>query len=62
MVLARSPQRALRHMPDQPPAAPGTGGEPVPPPPPLQAAPAAVRPPVRTEDARHDRSSEGDAA
>ncbi|MFJ3934449.1 hypothetical protein [Streptomyces sp. NPDC090029] len=57
-VLARSPLRALRHMPDQPPAAPGTGGDPVPPPP---ARPAAVPAPARTEDDRHDRSPGGDA-
>ncbi|MFV0131646.1 MFS transporter [Streptomyces sp. HMX112] len=61
VVLARSPLRALRHMPDQPPAAPGTDGDPVPPPPLLQAAPAAVPTPVPTEDARHDRSPGGDA-
>lgn len=61
VVLARSPLRALRHMPEQPPATPGTGNDPLPPPHPLQAAPAAVPMPVRTEDARHDRSPGGDA-
>ncbi|WP_435057723.1 MFS transporter [Streptomyces sp. bgisy060] len=61
VVLARSPLRALRHMPDQPPAAPGTGGDLVPPPPAPRAAPAAVPAPARTEDARHDRSPGGDA-
>ncbi|MFG2836054.1 hypothetical protein [Streptomyces zaomyceticus] len=61
VVLAHSPLRALRHMPDQQPAAPRTGGDPVPPSPPLRTAPAAVPTPARAEDARHDRSPGGDA-
>ncbi|MEU0022310.1 hypothetical protein ABZ173_32150 [Streptomyces rochei] len=61
VVLARSPLRALLHMPDQPPSAPGTGGKPAPPPPVLRAAPAAVPTPACTEGARHDRSPGGDA-
>ncbi|MGW0537464.1 MFS transporter [Streptomyces sp. NPDC003032] len=60
VVLARSPLRALRHMPNQPAAAPGTGGDPVPPPT-LRTAPPAVPTPARTEDDRHDRSPGGDA-
>ncbi|MEV7839235.1 MFS transporter [Streptomyces albidoflavus] len=62
VVLARSPLRSLRHMPDQPPAAPGPGGEPVPPPPPPRTAAAVVPAPVHTEDARQKRLPGGDAA
>jgi MFS family permease len=61
VVLARSPLRALRHMPDRPPAAPGTDGDPVPSPLALRTAPAAVPMPARTEDDRHDCPSTGDA-
>jgi hypothetical protein len=61
VVLARSPLRALRHMPDRPPAAPAIGGDPVASP----LAPRAVLPsvptPARTEEDRHDRSPGGDA-
>ncbi|OII65546.1 hypothetical protein BJP40_01250 [Streptomyces sp. CC53] len=60
-VLSRSPLRALRQMPEMPPAAPGTGGDPVPSPLVLRTAPPAVPRPARTEDDRHDRSPGGDA-
>ncbi|MFE1875606.1 MFS transporter [Streptomyces sp. NPDC059496] len=60
IVLARSPLRALRHMPDQPPAAPRTGGDRVPSPPVPRTAPPAVPTAARTEDTRHDRSPGGD--
>lgn len=46
IVLARSPLRALRHMPDQPPVP--------------RTAPPAVPTAARTEDTRHDRSPGGD--
>ncbi|MHC3393941.1 MFS transporter [Streptomyces lavendulocolor] len=63
VVLARSPLRTLRQMPDQATAAPGTAGEPVPPtPPPPRTAAAAVPTPVHTEDARQNGSPGGDAA
>ncbi|MFI1436358.1 MFS transporter [Streptomyces lydicus] len=61
VVLARSPLRALWHMPDRPSAPPGTGGDPVPPPLALRTAPLAVPTPARMEDDRHDRSPGGDA-
>lgn len=60
VVLARSPLRALQHMPDQPPAAPRTGGDRVPSPPVPRTAPPAVPTAPRTEDTRHDRSPGGD--
>ncbi|WP_327378787.1 MFS transporter (plasmid) [Streptomyces sp. NBC_01216] len=61
VVLARSPLRALRHMPDQPPAAPRTSSEPVPSPPFPRTAPPAVPTPAHTEDAPHGHSPGGDA-
>ncbi|MFF9914723.1 MFS transporter [Streptomyces sp. NPDC013457] len=61
VVLARSPLRALRQMPDPPPALPGTGDDPVPSPLAPRTAPPAVPRPACTEDARHDRSLGGDA-
>ncbi|WP_328485960.1 MFS transporter [Streptomyces zaomyceticus] len=61
MVLARSPLRALRHMPDSPPAPPGPGDAPVPSPHAPRTAPPAVPTPARTEDDLHDRSPGGDA-
>ncbi|PCG87205.1 MFS transporter [Streptomyces sp. WZ.A104] len=60
-VLARSPLRALRHMPGSPPAPPGTGNAAVPSPHAPRTAPPAVPTPARTEDDRTDRSPGGDA-
>ncbi|WP_225827202.1 MFS transporter [Streptomyces naphthomycinicus] len=54
VVLARSPIRALRKMPD-PLAAP------LPSPPATRTSPPAVPTPARTDDARHDRALGGDA-
>jgi len=61
VLLSRSPLRALRHMPDPPPAAHGTGGDPVPSPLALGTAFPAVPRPARTKDDRHDRPPGGDA-
>lgn len=60
VVLARSPLRAMRHMPDRPPAAPGTGGDPGPSPFALRTAPLTGPTPARPEDDRQDRSPGGD--
>ncbi|WP_282697639.1 MFS transporter [Streptomyces sp. CC208A] len=61
VVLVRSPLRALRHMPDPPPARPGAPEPPVSSPLALRTASPAVPSPARTEDDRHDRSPGGDA-
>ncbi|MFE9137962.1 MFS transporter [Streptomyces sp. NPDC007355] len=61
VVLARSPLRALRHMPDRPPTSPRTGRDPVLSPLARGTAPPAVPTPARPEDDRHDRSPGGDA-
>ncbi|MER6719861.1 hypothetical protein [Streptomyces halstedii] len=58
VVLARSPIRALRQMPDQPAA-------PLPPAPADQTSPPAspaVPSSARTDDARHERALGGDAS
>ncbi|MET9017020.1 MFS transporter [Streptomyces olivaceoviridis] len=55
VVLARSPIRALRNMPD-PPAAP------LPSPPAARTSPPPVPTPARTDDTRHDRALGGDAS
>ncbi|MEU1458415.1 MFS transporter [Streptomyces avermitilis] len=54
VVLARSPIRALRQMPDPPAAA-------LPSPPAARTSHPSVPTPARTDDARHDRSLGGDA-
>ncbi|MEU9069866.1 MULTISPECIES: MFS transporter [Streptomyces] len=55
VVLARSPIRALRQMPDPPSA-------PLPAPPAARTSPLAVPAPAGTDDARHDRALGGDAS
>ncbi|MFI7090395.1 MFS transporter [Streptomyces lydicus] len=60
VTLACSPLRALRQMPDPPPAPPGTAAAPGQSPPAHQRSGPTVPGPARTEVARHDRSLGGD--